>query len=70
MQNLKNKLSVEEKKLSSLEQKISLVIEENKKKDSFIQTYIMGKKLPQKEKQLVVEFIKQYEISLNGKSIN
>jgi len=50
MQNLKNKLSVEEKKLSSLEQKISLVIEENKKKDSFIQTYIMGKKLPQKEK--------------------
>lgn len=50
MQNLKNKLSVEEKKLSSLEQKISLVIEENKKKDSFIQTYIMGKKLPQNEK--------------------
>lgn len=36
-----------EKKAISLEQKIKLIIEENKKKDGFIQTYIVGKKLPQ-----------------------
>jgi hypothetical protein len=47
---LKNRFSVEEKKVTSLEQKIALVIEENKKKDSFIQSYIMGKKLPQGDK--------------------
>lgn len=44
----------------SLEQKIALVIEENKKKDSFIQSYIMGKKLPQTEKEFIIEFVKQY----------
>ena len=67
---MKNKLSVEEKKISSLEQKITLVIEENKKKDSFIQTYIMGKKLPQGDKEFVTEFVRSYEITLNGRDIN
>lgn len=46
VQQLKNQLQIEQKKVSSLEQKIKLVIDENKKKDNFIQTYIMGKKLP------------------------
>ena len=46
-QQLKNQLSLENKKITSLENKIKMVIDENKKKDSFIQTYIMGKKLPQ-----------------------
>jgi len=41
---------MEQKKVGSLEQKIKLVIDENKKKDAFIQTYIMGKKLPTNEK--------------------
>jgi len=30
----------------------------------------MGKKLPQGDKEFVAEFIKQYEILLNGKAIN
>jgi hypothetical protein len=56
--------------VSSLEQKISLVIEENRKKDAFIQSYIMGKKLPTNEKDFISEFIKQYGIQLSGKFIN
>jgi hypothetical protein len=41
---------IEQKKVTSLEQKIKLVIDENRKKDNFIQTYVMGKKLPTGEK--------------------
>ncbi len=54
IQNLKNLLSGEEKKWISLEQKAKLILEESKKKDNFIQVYIMGKRLPQNEKDLVV----------------
>lgn len=49
-QSLKAVLSLEQKKVASLDQKIRLVLEENKKKDAFIQNYIMGKKLPAHER--------------------
>lgn len=45
MQNLKNDLGSERRANESLAQKIKYLNEENKKKDSFIQTYIIGKKL-------------------------
>lgn len=57
---IKNELDMAEKKVNLLEQKFKLVIEENKKKDTFIQTYIVGKKLMQSDKDLVTNFIKQY----------
>jgi hypothetical protein len=53
----------------SLEQKIKLVVDENKKKDSFIQTYIIGKRLPTNERELVTAFLKQYELSVTGKDL-
>ena len=57
--------------MASLEQKIQTVIEETKKKDSFIQTYIMGKKLPQKDQDFVREFVKQYELKMgSSKTLN
>lgn len=63
-------MGIEQKKIQSLEQKIKLVIDENKKKDAFIQAYIMGKKLPNNEKEFVTVFLKEYEITVTGKKIN
>lgn len=59
-QNIKNELDMSQKKAISLQQKIKLLIEQNKKKDGFIQTYIVGKKLTPNDKDLVINFIKQY----------
>ena len=70
IQQLKNQLSVETKKVASLENKVKIVIDENRKKDSFIQTYIMGRKLPQNEKEFVTAFLKEYEITVTGKNIS
>ena len=52
-QNIKNELDMSQKKVISLQQKI-------KQKDGFIQTYIVGKKLTPNDKDLVINFIKQY----------
>lgn len=69
IQQLKNQLSLEQKKMLSLENKIKMVIEENRKKDCFIQTFIMGKKLPQNEREFVAAFLREYEIVVTGKHI-
>jgi hypothetical protein len=69
-QKLKSQLAVEQKKVASLEQKIKLVVDENKKKDNFIQTYIIGKRLPTSERELVTAFLKQYELSVTGKDLS
>lgn len=47
-----------------------MVIDENKKKDSFIQTFIMSKKLPQNDREFLAAFLKEYEISVTGKNLN
>ena len=70
IQQLKNQLSVETKKVAALENKVKIVIDENKKKDSFIQTYIMGRKLPQNEKEFISTFLREYEITVTGKNIS
>jgi len=49
-----------ERKSNLLEQKLKLVIEESHKKDSFIQNYIVSKKLVQGDKDIVTKFIKLY----------
>ena len=57
------------KQQNLLEQKLKLVIDENKKKDSFIQTYIVSKKLVQSDKDIVANFIKQYQITIGTNDI-
>lgn len=69
IQNYKNQIDGWDKKVNSLEQKIKIIIEENKKKDSFIQSFIMGKKLSQNDKEVVADFIKQYEIVMGSRDI-
>ena len=68
-QNYKSQLDASAKQCNLLEQKLQLVIEESRKKDSFIQTYIVNKKLLQNDKDIVVNFIKQYQITLGGSDI-
>ncbi len=58
-----------EKKVYSLEQKIQILIEQNKKKDQFIQNFIIGKKISQSQKEILGDFMKQYEISISSKDI-
>jgi hypothetical protein len=47
IQNYKNIIDSWEKKVISFEQKMKIFIEENKKKDQFIQNFIIGKKISQ-----------------------
>ena len=56
--------------MQALENKIKMVIDENKKKDAFIQTFIMGKKLPQSDREFITSFMKEYEITMTAKNIN
>ena len=53
-----------------MEQKIRIVIEENKKKDTFIQKYVIGKKLPAEDRDFVLNFLKEYEIVITGKNLS
>ena len=46
-----------------------MVIEENRKKDSFIQTYIVGKKLLQSDKDIVANFLHHYQLTLGSSDI-
>lgn len=68
-QNYKNLIDNCEKKVLSLEQKIKIFIEENKKKDQFIQNFIIGKRLAQDEKEVLADFMKQYEIAVVSKDL-
>lgn len=68
-QNYKNVVDNWEKRALSLEQKIKILIEENKKKDQFIQNFIIGKRLAQNEKDLLADFMKQYEIAVVSKDL-
>ena len=45
MQNIKSDLDSQKRVNESLAQKVKYLNEENKKKDGFIQSYIVGKKL-------------------------
>lgn len=58
-----------ERKSNLLEQKLKLVIEESHKKDSFIQNYIVSKKLVQGDKDIVTKFIKLYQITVGSSDI-
>ena len=69
IQNTKSQLDAATRQNNLLEQKLQLVIEESRKKDSFIQTYIVNKKLLQSDKDIVVKFIKQYQISIGSSDI-
>ena len=66
---MKNEIAGWEKKVSALQQKIQLLLEENRKKDSFIQNFMMGKKLKGQDKELVTSFIKEYGIAMESKDI-
>ena len=68
-QNYRNIIDNWEKKVLSLEQKIKIFIEENKKKDQFIQNFIIGKRLSQDERQVLADFMKQYEIAVVSKDL-
>lgn len=46
----------------SLAQKLKYLNDENKKKDGFIQTYIIGKKLSQDDRFMLKEFFEQYNL--------
>lgn len=65
-QNIKNQLDAATRQGNLLEQKLQLVIEESRKKDSFIQNYIINKKLLQNDKDIVEKFIKQYQITIGS----
>jgi len=68
-QNIKNQLDAATRQGNLLEQKLQLVIEESRKKDSFIQNYIINKKLLQNDKDIVEKFIKQYQITIGSSDI-
>lgn len=70
VQQLKSQLSTEQKKIGGLEQKIKMLIDENKKKDGFIQNYVMSRKIPTNEKEIVNDFLKNYEIYVTSKNIS
>lgn len=61
-QNLRNELLSEKRVNESIGQKLKYLNEENKKKDGFIQTYIVGKKLSQDDKFMLKEFFEQFSL--------
>lgn len=63
MQNTKNDLESQRRVNESLAQKIKLLNEDNKKKDGFIHTYIVGKKLEADQKFQLQSFFEQYTIA-------
>jgi hypothetical protein len=62
LQNLRNELNTTQKALDSLNHKMRQVLEDSRKKDEFIQRYVMGKKLSPEEKFNTQLFFRQYEI--------
>lgn len=62
MQTLKNDLNTANKLSDVLGNKMKQLVEDCKKKDEFIQKYVMGKKLSQEDKFNAQLFFKQYEI--------
>lgn len=62
LQNLRNDLNASQKAADSLNNKLKQIHEDSKKKDEFIQKYVMGKK--QEEKFSPRLFFRQYEIMM------
>lgn len=60
LQNVRNELGSAQKSLESMGQKLRQSIEDNRKKDEFIQKYVVGRKPD--EKFNIQLFFKQYEI--------
>lgn len=61
-QKVRAELLSEKRVNESLGQKLKYLNDENKKKDGFIQTYIVGKKLSQDDKFLLDEFFRQFSL--------
>ena len=60
LQNVRNELASVQKALDSLGQKLKQAMDDTRKKDEFIQKYVMGKK--PEEKFNIQLFFRQYEI--------
>lgn len=59
-QNLRHELGTERRLVENLTQKLKSLNEESKKKDSFIQSYLIGRKLEVNEKVQLKEFFDKY----------
>lgn len=69
IQNLKHDLALERKNSESVAQKLKYLTEENKKKDAFIQNYLISKKISVEDKEQLKVFFQKYEAEFSIEKI-